>query len=242
MKRFSRLRKTITLSDSVYRHVSMYTIAAEVAGLGLLACAQPSWSEVVYTAAHQVIGSERTYNLDLNHDGVTDFVLQNYTNTFEGSPQGFLFVVPARGEDAVEAEKTYNRAYALPPGIRVGPGAPFFSMRYQMMVSADAAERCFGNWNNVRDRYLGLRFVINQEAHYGWARLSVGCNRGNNKIFALLTGYAYETDANRPIVTGQTADREEPAPASLRTNGQPRPSLGILALGSQGLAMWRREE
>jgi len=53
---------------------------------------------------------------------------------------------------------------------------------------------------------LGLRFVVEGEVHYGWARLSVslGHHRQYEDVSGILTGYAYETVPNQPIVTGKT--------------------------------------
>jgi hypothetical protein len=61
-----------------------------------------------------------------------------------------------------------------------------------------------GPWANVRNRYLGLKFIsVKGQIHYGWARLNVSV-AVKKKITALLTGYAYETTPKKPIVTGKT--------------------------------------
>jgi hypothetical protein len=56
-----------------------------------------------------------------------------------------------------------------------------------------------------------------------------------------LTGYAYETVANKPIRAGQTLDDDATAPTALSTSA-PESRLGLLARGAGGLAIWRREE
>ena len=61
---------------------------------------------------------------------------------------------------------------------------------------------CAGSWINVKNRYLGLRFILKGETHFGWARLNVTCDLNAKKI-GLLTGYAYETRPNTPIITGK---------------------------------------
>jgi hypothetical protein len=87
-----------------------------------------------------------------------------------------------------------------------------------------------GPWENggkgVKDRYLGLKFKIKGKIHYGWARLNFPYAQG-----ATMTGYAYETIANKPIVTGKTKGPDV-------ITVQPA-SLGRLAQGSAGLAAWR---
>jgi hypothetical protein len=83
----------------------------------------------------------------------------------------------------------------------------------------------------TQNRYLGMKFMINGEAHYGWARFSVTVN-----VFleATLTGYAYETIPNKPIITGKTNGPDvvaaEPA------------SLGRLAQGASGISAWRQKK
>ena len=66
-----------------------------------------------------------------------------------------------------------------------------------------------GPWVNglkgkgVKNRYLGVKFKIKGKYHYGWARMSVTC-RGKPAIAPTLTGYAYETIANKAIIAGKT--------------------------------------
>jgi len=89
---------------------------------------------------------------------------------------------------------------------------------------------CQGKWNNVQKRYLGLKFTIHGQTHFGWARLNTTCNL--YKVDAVLTGYAYETVGNKPIITGKTKGPDvitvEPA------------SLGHLARGASALSAWRK--
>ncbi len=78
------------------------------------------------------------------------------------------------------------------------------------------------------------------------------------EIQAKLTGYAYETEPNVPILAGQTSGdlieprfdgnsgRSDETPGA-RDESQPIsqkfvPSLGLLALGAPGLDIWRRRD
>jgi hypothetical protein len=104
----------------------------------------------------------------------------------------------------------------------------------------------FGNWLDVKNRYLGFEFVIKGKVHYGWARLSVKNNDGGN-IEGTLTGFAYETIPNKPIIAGKTESAEEGSideanPAILNEPTLQPGSLGLLAMGSPALSVWRREE
>lgn len=105
-----------------------------------------------------------------------------------------------------------------------------------------------GPWANggkgVKNRYLGFKFKINGQFHYGWARLTV-TTTPHSAYTATLTGYAYETTPNKGIVAGQ-----ESGPAEIgdsindmnKTKAFRPVSLGLLGLGAVGLALWRRKE
>ena len=57
-----------------------------------------------------------------------------------------------------------------------------------------------GPWLGMTNKYLGLRFQIGANLHYGWARLDVPANATSFTI----KDYAYESTANTPIAAGAT--------------------------------------
>jgi hypothetical protein len=97
-----------------------------------------------------------------------------------------------------------------------------------------------GAWIGKIDHYLGLRFMINGETHYGWARMTIT----KGILHAVLTGYAYETIPNKPLNAGQTSDapRVEAQAAATWTHPPQGPSLGMLACGSGAMEIWRRRK
>ena len=106
-----------------------------------------------------------------------------------------------------------------------------------------------GQWANggkgVKNRYLGLKFQVSGKTHFGWARLNVAFKR-HLGFFAVLTGYAYETIPNKPIIAGKTKgpgyiSAQEPDAALIMPTSEPA-TLGALAMGAPGLSIWRRKE
>ena len=96
----------------------------------------------------------------------------------------------------------------------------------------------YGNWGNASYKYLGVRFLISGETHYGWIQMSTDTVNG---MTATIEAYAYEVQANKKITIGSTADAElRTAPEATKVTNSRGPSLGMLALGSDGLNMWRR--
>jgi hypothetical protein len=111
-------------------------------------------------------------------------------------------------------------------------------MAYQLAGSAHSSA---GNWRNVKDLYLGLKFMVAGQTHFGWARLNVALTTQASWT-ATLTGYAYETVANRPLLSGQTHGQEVPQPVSFKPMAPLPATLGSLAQGAPGLVAWRRDE
>jgi hypothetical protein len=104
----------------------------------------------------------------------------------------------------------------------------------------------YGSWINAGDRFVGLKFMINGKAHYGWARLKVenvpGATAPTCALRVLLSGYAYETVPNMSIRTGQTKGPDEVTLNDVDPQSTVEgPTLGMLARGSQGLVVWRNE-
>jgi hypothetical protein len=69
-------KKASNLYESVHQQLSVYAVAvAVVVVVSVLALTQLSEAKIDYTPVHVAIRVD--YNLDLNHDGVTDFNIQN---------------------------------------------------------------------------------------------------------------------------------------------------------------------
>ena len=85
-----RSRTIVRLPDPIYRQLNMYALAAGAAGVSLLAFPQPAQARIVYTKAHHVIGLGGHYDLNLNHDGKTDFRLGYfYSRVTSGTIRSF---------------------------------------------------------------------------------------------------------------------------------------------------------
>jgi hypothetical protein len=189
--------------------------------VGAVALTQPAEGKVIYTRVHKTIATGERYAFDLNHDGIPDFIVSNVFS----APFGVLLVCPnnpARscalqshiGPNEIWGNLKHSTwASALAIGVKVGPNARRFMPRHYYMAgfSCDPsgcthhADR--GPWKGtVRGKYLGLKFFIGGKVHYGWARLNVSYtpDQPGNDLTGVLTGYAYETVPNRPIITGQT--------------------------------------
>jgi hypothetical protein len=265
MKRPSRNTSSLSqavLSKSIKQQLNGYALAAGAAGVAILALGQPGEAKIVYTPTHQKLPLNKDFFVDLNNDGTNDFRLHitlsgetcaAHRATCSSWDAAIFFAYPQVKGNGVVGEPAF--ASALRAGARIGPKAAFNTSR-GIMGEVQFREQDLsysGAWANsgkpVYDRYLGVKFLVDGKLHYGWARFSVRIYRDpKSTVNAVLTGYAYETIPNKPIIAGRKKGTDEVGrveqltPAEVRASAPQPASLGMLAMGSPALSIWRRKE
>jgi len=138
------------LSASLLHQLNHYALAATAAGVASLALAQHADAKIVYTPAYIKIPRPPRFSgvgvsLDINHDGIDDFVIRNF---FGGSaPNSYAFM-------GVTGNRVFGKnciASALPAGVPVKFDNDCFSgdgMAGWTTVGA-AAERCSRSRTNT---------------------------------------------------------------------------------------------
>ncbi|HXJ95586.1 MAG TPA: PEP-CTERM sorting domain-containing protein [Terriglobia bacterium] len=257
MKAFDRnnngpAAKATRISERLEQRLAAYALAAGAAGVGLLAAA-PARADVIYTPANQTL-TNGTLIIDLNHDAVSDFQFTNFGGSLpccvkrlDGGQSVFFRTlnVNGLGNPGNQVMLQGSSAAALERGALIGPGANFGSPRamagevYVIAYSTGTGQGRksaypFGPWANNGERFLGLMFDVSGQEHFGWAELTVTTGvtpgfPGSPFVTATLTGYAYDTVAGQSLTAGQ-GQTSEPG------------TLGLLALGSLGLGLWRRRK
>ncbi len=244
-----RSRSAIRFSPALEKSLSAYAVAATAAGVGLLALTSPAAARIVYTPANTPIPvNGGPVPLDLNHDGVVDFSFSNQLRTASHVELFLLQAFPKAKSNAIWGRGSFGSSFfnfggafaaALRPGLAVGTNRSYFQKGKNGILgvykgafsSGSFTTQTYGQWLNTKSRYLGVQFLIDGQLHYGWARLKVA-KPGTGGIQAMLTGYAYETIPDKPIITGKIKGPDvitlEPA------------TLGRLAQGSAGIPAWRK--
>jgi hypothetical protein len=228
------------------RRLAAYALAAAAAGVGL-AAASPANAEVVYTPVNITV-TRGTLSIDLNADGLNDFIL---VDNFYTAPRSKFPLLGGRrlvvgGDASASVIPLNHEAKVLSSGATIGPSQTFRNVHDPrlLMAGAESVYRgstgtccvyLYGNWENVKNHYLGLKFQINGETHYGWARVTVKSfqdpNNHTGRINATLSGYAYETNPDLAITAGDIGGTH----AANSSEVEPRDkTLGTLALGAIG--------
>ena len=180
---------------SLDRRLLLYALA----GGAVLASAPSTQAEVIFTPSSVVLhGGTASLAIDLDNDGSTNFTIAiQQCRTYSG--YGIGRCVEAHGQSPSDQVGMFGPpgerlAEALSPRTQVNGGHRFWA-------DAVMASLSLGNWWNVTNRYLGVRFKINGQVHYGWIGFR-SVTADQNGFTAAFGGWAYETNPDTPIVTG----------------------------------------
>jgi hypothetical protein len=246
-------RRVASLDRRLEKKLIAYALAAGAAGVSVLACVPCAEAKVVFTNTWLPIApnTART-NIDLDGNGVVDFVISNHSGSVctSGCRSEIIKVLPQGSSNRVWGNASY--ASALSSGVRVGSGGKFQPGHEVMgkegfaVSESGSLYRSSGRWKQSTNRYLGVKFNIQGEVHYGWVRMDV--TESDAGIYAAVSGYAYETLPNQAILTGQKSDApkhrndKKLGSASTDVPAPARGRLGALASGAWGLQSWRGQD
>ncbi|HEY6767396.1 MAG TPA: hypothetical protein VI386_21765 [Candidatus Sulfotelmatobacter sp.] len=231
-----RSRSDTPINSKLEHRLLGYVTAASAVGISLMAAAPPAEAKIVYTPLNNVPLSSLG-NVDLNGDGVTDLTFKFYETGYGAAQQ----VYAAPGNGLIFGTLNHESGpLPLPWLTRIGP-AQQFSGNVGDITGVDGCHSTcnkFGVWLHQTNKFLGIKFLIAGQVHYGWMRLTV-----NGPLSGYASGYAYEDVPNKPILAGKMTGPVESASAvPVAASSGPRQSLGALARGADGVAGWRKDE
>lgn len=207
--------KKTTTKKSITRRVAEYGAAASILGIGADASGQ-----IVYTDINPDAGGfEVLYFLDFDNDGVPEYNIENsnYSFTYFGISfnVNVLYGSQSSPYNAILGVSHYlgnsisggyiGYPFALNAGDVISAGnSSWIDNTYNLFtVNSCNGVYSFGqnaqDWCGVTDKYLGFKFMIGANTHYGWARLDV-----TNQSNWAIKDYAYNATPDAPIEAGQT--------------------------------------
>ncbi len=221
----AKSRSVKPLRHNLEKKLLSYTAAASaVCMAGLLPA--PAAAEIVYTPA-DIVTKHELDTLDIDGDGVADFQFIHFTYFRCGHPCSTSVVfydsfalTGLQTSNAVVRDGMRSFSMAkLPANAVVGNNDTFIHQgRILLSFFPPSAQ-----WVPPARGYVGLKFMISGEVHYGWLRVTIA---HPSPYTVTIGGYAYETVPNKPIVINQRpggSAQEVPTPGS----------LGSLAAGAQ---------
>lgn len=161
--------------------------------------------QIVYTDIADFTGGGIVdYGLDLNNDATVDFTIDASS---DGSSLYFAVKLSAgaASNSFLGSAPSYIYPFALSAGDPISSGQTSWFDASASTGTLNFVSCYFGsggsNWCGVTDKFLGLRFQLAGNTHYGWARLDVSASGDSFTI----KDYAYNTTPGEAINAGQTS-------------------------------------
>ena len=159
-------------------------------------------ASVVYTDVDpdSTVTAIGIYALDLNNDLTTDFNINVGSSSYSSSSYIYrskYIRINDVSNGAVARNGSYyadviNNSLLINSALTWGNYGLNLGRSYYYNGSSSTYSSVNGPWGGAVDKYVGLRFQIGGQQHYGWARLDVDSNA--NGQFT-IKDYAYETFA-----------------------------------------------
>jgi hypothetical protein len=193
------------MNKELQKRLGKYTAAAAALVSAAGANAQIVYTDVNPDFAHP--GDEYGYGLDMNNDSNFDFAIFSGDSIYGGTDRVRYTVIAPYGTAAAsnaiagEAPSGYNYALALNSGDMIDATLNWIAATNTMAYNVNSANPYNENWNGVTDKYLGLKFKVGANTHYGWARMDV---QAVADVWT-LKDYAYNGTPDGSITAGQMA-------------------------------------
>jgi len=211
------MKKNFTLDESKLARFSAVA-GAVIAGGSVNA-------QLIYTDVNpDIIIDTASGPYDLDFNGVdTDITLTVAHVSGAGSQSGFSFTydgtvagVSAAPGAGVIGMVTGSSSTFAPTAMDAGQlidGAANFGasggLAIDAMVTVPMLSYTFpiqqGEWLGVSDKFLGVKFTIGANTHYGWARLDVSAGADTIR----LKDYAYNQNFDLPLLAGQSVGLDD---------------------------------
>lgn len=231
MKSRKKIKKESASESTINKQLLRYSLAAGT----VLAMAQPAAGKVVCNGPMTPIdvnSVNKSALIDLDGDGADDFVF-GYTqsstctsiyrsifvggyysgNSFLGSPAGWWPGIVSRLGQGAPVGPGQTNFY--PAGPLNGLYSTWYCIKDKALARSSVCT-WFGPYSYAnfcgQTGYIGVKFYISGQPHYGWIEYEGECDKGGNTVSGRILGWCYEDQATEAIQAGERAS-EIPIPA-----------------------------
>ncbi|MCU0433198.1 MAG: T9SS type A sorting domain-containing protein [Bacteroidia bacterium] len=195
------------MNNTLTKKLKAYSITA-----GSLTAAAAAHGQIIYTDISPDINitTPSNYNLDMDNNGQPemDMLLFSYADSIYSLTTFYLLAYNNTATLGDLYQVFVPFPFALNSGDSISPSSPNWrdtsalgGRQYMAVVTTYySTTNTYGYWLGTTDKYLGVRFSINNQLHYGWVRLSI--DSAVSQI--VIKDYAYQAAPGIGLTAGQT--------------------------------------
>lgn len=182
-----------------------------VAAAAMLLLPANSHAEIKYYDPDDILISNdnRAYDIDINKDNITDFQIALNTSSYISTTFYTYYYSSMNMRNIINGNLVVaNNDFIskLSENMYIGPTAQWDNAAVFCEGTGsyfDSTTR--GNWTeDAYKKFIGIKFKISGEDHYGWIRASVYSKMYN--MVVTIHDWAYEDKPGVPIKAGQTGN------------------------------------
>lgn len=182
---------------------------AYAAAAGTIALAGAADAQIVYTDINPdtVIHDSLIYVLDFDNNGQPELRFQTILSSGSSSSAQLATATVLGNASNAVIGSLYAANYPFPSAMNNGDSINVSNTGWQnaainggvQYLGVVYGSSTYANWLGQNDKYMGVRFSIGANTHYGWVRLSV--STGADTI--TIKDYAYQTLPGVGLTAGQ---------------------------------------
>jgi hypothetical protein len=211
MKRSKEQKTKLSKKLKSYTTIALSAIAADAS------------SQVIYTDIRDttLINNGDFFDIDLNNDGINDLNITLSKSIYSSTYSSYSIYVNYNSVNAnassnnqvntlLNTSYSINEAFAFNNNQNINSSANswnsygivggFATGSIVNPYSTSYLNINIGQFPGQGDRFLGVRFRIGANTHYGWVRLDVSAFSDS----VTIKDFAFDTTANTPILAGDT--------------------------------------
>ena len=203
------------IKNSILKRIKKYSLVTS----GIIALANTANAQIVHTDIEPdftgLVTDWESYSLDIDNDGVRDFDIYashfSVTSSHSYSSR-YLKVNGQLNEILCETFNNIGDPKAIDLSANISNSLNSFSNNADWEGGNQTMAWTWndfsgGDFRGETDKYLGVRFKIEGEWHYGWVRIDVDYDVNT----FVIKEYAYESTPNTPINAGEIDPTALPA-------------------------------
>jgi len=169
-------------------------------------------SKIIYTDVNPDVTrisnstSSQTYNLDLNNDDTTDFVIAAFFMHYYYNSNRGVMIKPFKKNrvacDSLSLPLALNLDDLISSNLNWVGKLNVYGLKLRAVHYP--GYQWAGNWTDSTDHYVGLKIKQGSNTYYGWVRLSVSVSPSPPlQSSVIIKDYAYNGIPNKRILPGQ---------------------------------------
>lgn len=163
-------------------------------------------AQVVYTDVNPdkvITTPPDSLNIDFNNDATPEYTIKRFNWNIDPTTPAVLAIPAVNNELMASMGAVLPYVSALAAGTAINAAVttwvPASSAGMRFALASTYSGQTYGNFNDGIDHFVGCKFLIGANTHFGWIR--VNCVSGGGS--ATIKDYAYNATANTALTAGQ---------------------------------------